>query len=125
MWKQGIDQNTTYAMKMALYIEYWEDILLHLSKPLLPQSSTLLEGFWPSSNWRFSYARALLPTRMEVIDAKDPIMHPYWAKNLEPFQAYTPFQDSNNGDFVFVRPHDPLLILVWMGRTQCSVVKDK
>ncbi len=44
-WKQGIDQNTTYVMKMASYIEYWEDISLHLSKPLLLQSSTLLEGF--------------------------------------------------------------------------------
>ncbi len=44
-WKQGIDQNTTYAMKMVLYVEYWEDILLHLSKLLPPQSSTLLEGF--------------------------------------------------------------------------------
>jgi hypothetical protein len=44
-WKQRIDQNTTYVMKIALYIECWEDILLHLSKPLLLQSSTLLEGF--------------------------------------------------------------------------------
>jgi hypothetical protein len=23
-----------------------------------------------------------------------------------------------------VRPHDPLLVLVWMGRTQCDVLKD-
>jgi hypothetical protein len=44
-WKQGIDQNTTYVMKMALYVEHWEDILLFLSKLLSPQSSTLLEGF--------------------------------------------------------------------------------
>jgi len=48
-WKYGIDQNTTYAMKMASYIEYWEDIFLQL-KLFLLQSSTLLEGFWPSSN---------------------------------------------------------------------------
>jgi hypothetical protein len=64
-------------MKMALYVEYWEDVLLHLSKSLPLQSPTLLEGFWPSSNWRFNYARALLPTRMEVVDAKDPLMRPY------------------------------------------------
>jgi hypothetical protein len=31
-WKQGIDQKSTYAMKMASYIEYHDDILLHLSK---------------------------------------------------------------------------------------------
>jgi hypothetical protein len=49
-WKQGIDQNTTYAMKMVLYVKYWEDILLHLLKPLPPQISTFLEDFWPLSN---------------------------------------------------------------------------
>jgi hypothetical protein len=50
---------------------------------------------------------------MEVVDAKDPIMCPYYGlKNLKPFLAYTPFKDFNNGDFVLVRPHDPLLVLV-------------
>jgi hypothetical protein len=125
-WKQGIDQNTTYAMKMASYVEYWEDILLHFSKPLPLQSSTLLEVFWLSSNRRSNYARASLPTRMEVADAEDLTMHPYCGpKNLKPFPAYTPFKDLNNGDFVPVRPHDPLLIPMWMGRTQCDVVKDE
>jgi hypothetical protein len=50
-WKVGIVQSSTYEMKM-LYVEYWEDILLHLSRLLPPQNSTLLEGLWPSSNWR-------------------------------------------------------------------------
>jgi hypothetical protein len=121
-WKQGIDQNTTYAMMMASYVEYWEDILLHLSKLLPPQSSTLLEGFWPSINWRSNYVRASLPTRMEVVDAKDLIMHPYCRpKNLKPSSTYTPFKDLNNGDFVLVRLHDPFLVLVWIGKTQCDV----
>jgi len=83
-----------------------------------------LEGFSPSSNWKSNYARALLPTRMEVADVKDPIMCPYCGpKNLKPYLAYTPFKDFNNGDFVLLRPHDPFLVLVWMGRTQCDVVK--
>ncbi len=25
-WKQGIEQNIIHAMKMILYVEYWEDI---------------------------------------------------------------------------------------------------
>ncbi len=113
-------------MKMAPYVEYWEDILLHLLKTLLPQNLTFLEGFWPSSNWRSNYAKALLPTKMEVVDAKDPIMHPYCGpKNLKPFPTYTPFKDFNNGDFVLVRPHDPFLVHVWMERIQCDVVKDE
>jgi hypothetical protein len=63
---------------------------------------------------------------MEVDDAKDPIMHPYCGpKNLKPFPAYTPLRYFNNRDFVLVRPHELLLILVWMGKTQCDVVKDE
>jgi len=42
-WKQGIDQNATYVMKMAPYVEYWEDILLHLLKLLPLQTSTLMQ----------------------------------------------------------------------------------
>jgi hypothetical protein len=49
-WKQFIEQSTTYGMKMNPYVDYWEDVLLHLSKLLPTQRSTLLEGFWPSSN---------------------------------------------------------------------------
>jgi hypothetical protein len=49
-WKQGIEQSATYAMKMNMYVDYWEDILLCLLKPLPAQGCTLLEGFWPSSN---------------------------------------------------------------------------
>jgi len=44
-WKVGIAQNATYEMKMKSYVEYWEDILLHLSRPLSRQSATLFEGF--------------------------------------------------------------------------------
>ncbi len=34
-WKQSIEQNATYKMKMIPYVEYWENVLLHLSKSLL------------------------------------------------------------------------------------------
>jgi hypothetical protein len=44
-WKVGIVQSSTYEMKMKPYVEYWEDVLLHLSRPLPSQSTTILEGF--------------------------------------------------------------------------------
>ncbi len=44
-WKQSIEQNATYVMKMNSYVDYWEDVLLYLSKPLPAQRSTLLEDF--------------------------------------------------------------------------------
>jgi hypothetical protein len=44
-WNVGIAQSSTYEMKMRPYVEYWEDILLHLLRSLPLQSTTLLEGF--------------------------------------------------------------------------------
>jgi hypothetical protein len=67
-WKVGIVQSPTYEMKMKLYVEYQENVLLHLLKPLPLQSTTLLEGFWPSNNSRFNYVKASLSIVMDVVD---------------------------------------------------------
>ncbi len=89
------------------------------------QGSILLEGFWPWSNWKLNYARTKLPSIALVIDSKDPIIHPCCGpKNLKLVFTYTSFKDFNNEDFVFVKLHDPLLVPVWLGRTQSDVVKD-
>ncbi len=105
-------------MKMSLYVEYWEDILLHLSEPLPTYRSTLLEDFWPSNNWKFNYVKVELPSTSLVVNLEDSIMHPYCApKNLKLAPLYTLFKDFNNGDFVLVRPYDPFLVPIWMGRT--------
>jgi hypothetical protein len=54
---------------------------------------------------------------MEVVDAKDPIMCPYCGpKNLKLSLACTLFKDFNNGDFVLVKFHDPLLVLCVDGK---------
>jgi hypothetical protein len=83
-------------MKMSSYVDYWEDILLHLSKPLPLQRSTLLEGFWPSNNWRFNYERVELLSTNQVTDLEDPVMCPYYGpKNLKLALTYTPFRDFN------------------------------
>jgi hypothetical protein len=37
-------QNSAYEMEMKFYMQYWEDVLLHLSKLLLLQSITLFGG---------------------------------------------------------------------------------
>ncbi len=125
-WKVGIAQNLTYEMKMKLYMEYWKDTLLHLSRRLPLQSVILLEGFWPSSNWKSNYAKASLSIVMDVVDIEDPVQLPYCGlKNMKPLTAYTPFKDLNVGDFVLGRPHVFDLIPVWMGRAEGDVVKDE
>jgi len=98
---------------------------LHLSKPLLAQGSTLLEGFWPCSSWKLNYAKVELPSRMPVVHSKDPLIFPYYGpKNLKLAPSYTPFRDLNNRDFVLVRLHDPFLVPIWLGKTQSDVIKD-
>jgi hypothetical protein len=77
-WKMGIVQSSTYEMKMKPYVEYWEDILLHLSRPLLLQSTTFFGGFLPLSNWRSNYVRASMSTMMDVVDLEDPIQISYY-----------------------------------------------
>jgi hypothetical protein len=62
---------------------------------------------------------------MEVVDLEDPIMHHYCGpKNLKPSPTYTPFKDLNNENFVFMVPHDLVLVLVWTGKTKNNVVKN-
>jgi hypothetical protein len=36
----------------------------------------LLEGFWPSSNWRVNHVQASIPTDVDD-DPEDPIVLPY------------------------------------------------
>ncbi len=108
--KLGIVQSSTYEMKMKPHVEYWED-LLHLSRPLSLQSTTLLEGFWPSINWKSNYATTSLSIAMDIVDLEYLIQVPYCGlKNMRPLIAYMPFRDLNVGDFMFVRPHDLNLV---------------
>jgi hypothetical protein len=52
-------------------------------------------------------------------------MRPYCEpKNLKLAPAYTLFKDLNNGNFVLVRSHDPLLVFMLTRRTQSDVIKD-
>jgi hypothetical protein len=72
-----------------------------------------------------NYAKVELPSTTPVVDLEDLIISPYCGpKNLKSVLTYTMCRDFNNGDFVFVRPHDPLLVFVWLGRTQNDVLKD-
>jgi len=59
------------------------------------------------------------------VDLEDLVMHLYCGqKNLKLVLTYTLFRDFNNGDFVIMKPHDLLFVIVWMGRTQSDVIND-
>jgi hypothetical protein len=91
---------------------------LHLSKLLHVQGCTFLEGFWPSNNWKLNYVRLKLLSTMLVVDLEDVVICPYRGPiNMKRVFTYTLFRDLNNGDFVFVKPHDPFLVPIWLGIT--------
>ncbi len=92
----------------------------------MPQRTIFSEGFYPSSNWQSNYVRASLSTVMNIVDLKDRIQIPYYGpKNTKPLIAYMPFRDLNIEDFVFMRPHDPDFVPLWMERTKGDIIKDE
>jgi hypothetical protein len=44
---------------------------------------------------------------------------------MKPLTAYTTFRILNIGDFVLVKPHDPNLVPLWMGRVEGDAIKDE
>jgi len=67
-----------------------------------------------------------LLTAIVGVDLEHPIQRPYCGpKNMRPSIAYTPFINLNDGDFVFVKPHDSSFFRIRMGRVQGDVVKDE
>ncbi len=104
-------------MKMNPYVDYQEDILLHLSKHLPIQQCTILDSFWPSNNWKLNYVRIKLFSRASIVDSKDLVIHSYCGpKSLKLVLAQTLFRDLNNGEFFLVKPHDLFLVPVWLGK---------
>jgi hypothetical protein len=83
------------------------------------QSFVLLEGFWPSSNWRPNYERASILIVVDV-DLEDLVIPPYCGpRSMCPSLSiitYMPFHDLFAINFVLVRPINPIIYLLWIGR---------
>jgi hypothetical protein len=123
-WGIGICKDEPYVQKLGPYLDYWKNILELLSKPLPTQNSTLLEGFWPLSNWISSHMWGATPPIVDV-DCKDRIITPYCGpKTMWPslkIVAYILFWDLGPGDFILVRLVDLELCPMWMGRAKVKL----
>jgi hypothetical protein len=97
---------------MGPYVKYWESILELLSRLIPWQIFVLLEGFWPSNNWRINYERASIPTIIDVY-LKNFVIPPYCEpRNICPSLStttYSPFHDLFVGNFVLVWPSNPIV----------------
>jgi len=100
-----------------------------LSKPISQQSFILLEGFWPTNNWKVNHVRFSIPSVPIFDDMEDPTIPPYCGpKNMKPslsIVTYIPFSDLHEGDFLILAcPLELEMYIVWMGRVYTNVVKD-
>jgi hypothetical protein len=49
--KGGCEKSAVYREKMAVYVQYWEDIIAELEVETVLQAPTVLQfGFWPSTD---------------------------------------------------------------------------
>jgi hypothetical protein len=125
-WKLGMSKDDSYSKVMGPYVKCWESILELLSRPIPQQSFIMLEGFWPSRNWRANYEHTSILTVVDV-DLEDLVIPPYYGlKSMRPslnIIAYTSFRDLFVGHFVLVQLVDPTIYPMWMGRAKIDVVK--
>jgi len=68
-------KNEMHALVMHIYMENWEDILLHL---YLLKVQLFWRVFFPSNNWRSNHDKVFVPNILEVVDVEDPTILPFF-----------------------------------------------
>lgn len=68
-----MSKDDIYLRATGSYVNYWGHILGLLARALLHQSPMLLEGFWPSCNWKVNHVHASIPTSVDG-GLEDPIV---------------------------------------------------
>jgi len=63
-----------YAIVMHIYVDNWEDILLHYTSSKFNSFGGLL----PSNNWRSNHDKVFVPNILEVVDVEDPTILPFF-----------------------------------------------
>jgi hypothetical protein len=61
---------------------------------LLPQQSlVLLEGFWPTNNWRVKHSQFAEASSPVLVDREDTILKPFYGLKNMKMTFYLPFKD--------------------------------
>jgi hypothetical protein len=124
-WKLGMSKDDSYVRVMGPYAKYWESILELLSRLTPRQSFVLLEGLWPSSNWRTNYECTSIHIIVDV-DLEDLVILPYYGpRSLRPslsIATYTPFRDLFVNSFVLLWPSNFIVHHVWTRRAKSDVI---
>lgn len=127
VWEVGMARNNAYAQAMAGYVDYWKCILQELKKPIPSQPATLIEGFWPTTDWKRCHVTVGIDTTIGEQDRtpedEEEVDYCGLAKD-KPYPMFNPWRDILVGDFVLVRP-DNKEDYVWLAIALTIVDRDK
>ena len=121
-WRSSMARNARYAVEMSSFMEYWKQIHREISGPLPIQSDSLLEGFWPISDWKrdhpwsssTEYGPMYVPDNTPENDPKPyPFCSPIKDRQRPNFN---PYRDVLLRDSVLCCPSHNNHFLVWQGR---------
>jgi hypothetical protein len=125
-WERGMLECSGFRKDFPPYIDYWKGILAELEKPLPPTVTTLVEGFWPNHDWSGMESAPLCLLPETDVTPEDEEPEPYCGpKSAQPKPALDPWRDVLPGAWVLLRPSDPDIYPVWLGRACSAVNRDE
>lgn len=124
-WERGMAKCEGFRRDFPPYVEYWQTLLAELDKPLPPGPATLLEGFWPSTDWRRLQPTATLLITGGDVTPEDEEPEAYCGpKNERPKEPLNPWRDIDKGWWVILRSPEPDIYPIWLGRAITSVCRE-
>lgn len=124
-WEHGMTKCEGFAKQFGPYVDYWKVLLGELDKPLPTTPSRLMEGFWPSTHNLGNVPVLQLVGTEGDTTPEDEVLEPYCGPyNERPKHAFNPWRDVKEGSWVLLRPSDPDVYPVWLGRALTAVCRD-
>ena len=102
-WRNGMAKCEGFAAAFRPYVDYWTCVLAELDKPLPVTPPELVEGFWPSHDWRVIQAevpcsRCLSLIVDDDVTPEDEEPEPYCGPTNEaPETPFNPWRDICSG----------------------------
>ena len=130
-WRNGMAKCEGFAVAFGPYINYWTHVLAELDKPLLVTPLELVEGFWPCHDWRVfedkvsrSRCSSLIVDEDVIPEDEEPELY-CGPTNEAPETPFNPWHDIRRGNWVLLRPEDPLISPIWQGRAVSIVCREQ
>ena len=127
-WRSGMDRCFHYATGMQNVVRYWEGVS-SLLVPEPEQPPTLIEGFWPKTNWKRDHTGRVNDLScvgdQDISPEDEEEAYPYCGPaDQRPGPQFNPYRDVLLNDWVYCQPADGDHLPIWMGRCLTCVVQN-